>query len=109
MANNKLTPLEALDNLRQNYETGAHLFDYKYLDIIETALKVLEIIKDCCIVAEYPNNTYELSFCRKICIEKEEYKLLKEVLWNLVNVINVSIKVALRVKVWSIALRESNY
>lgn len=30
-------------------------------------------------------------------------------LWNLVNVINASIKVALRVKVWSIALRESNY
>ena len=48
--------------------------------IIEKELKALEIIKECCIVAEYPDTTYELAFCRKICIEKEEYDLLKEVL-----------------------------
>lgn len=46
----------------------------------EKKLKALEIIKPCCIVAKYPDNTYELAFCKKICIEKEEYDLLKEVL-----------------------------
>lgn len=31
--------LEALEKLRDNYESGTHLFDYKYLDIIEEELK----------------------------------------------------------------------
>lgn len=68
--------LEALNRLRNHkpYDIEPNL------DIIEKELKALEIIKDCCIVAEYPDNTYELAFCRKICIEKEEYELLKEVL-----------------------------
>lgn len=46
----------------------------------EKKLKALEIIEPYCIVAKYPDDTYELAFCRKICIEKEEYDLLKEVL-----------------------------
>lgn len=32
---------------------------------LERELKALEIIKECCIVAEYPDNTYELAFCKK--------------------------------------------
>lgn len=35
----KLTPFEALDQLRQNYKDDSHLFDNDLLDIIEPALK----------------------------------------------------------------------
>lgn len=52
--------------------------------VIEKELKALEILKPCCIVADYkcenPEDRYELAFCRKICITEEEYNLLKEVL-----------------------------
>ena len=57
--------------------------EYKCSDIVKHN-KVLEIIKPCCIVADYktddPDTSYELAFCKKICITKEEYDLLKEVL-----------------------------
>ena len=95
----QLTPLEILNNIKDFI-----IFEYSYNNIdawsdeeikeyveltynfnsIEKILKALEIIKDCCIVAEYPvleeENKYELAFCKKICISKEEYDLLKEVL-----------------------------
>ncbi len=54
------------------------------VEIIEKELKALEILKPCCIVADYkcenPEDRYELAFCKKICITEEEYNLLKEVL-----------------------------
>lgn len=54
------------------------------LSIIEKELKALEIIKPYCIVADYkcdnPEDRYELAFCKKVAITKEEYDLLKKVL-----------------------------
>ena len=70
--------LEALENIR-HYDTRVGLHEEDY-NIIEKGLKALEIIRHCCIVAKYPDDTYELAFCKKICIEKEEYELLKGVL-----------------------------
>ena len=56
----------------------------KDIEEISQDLKALEIIKPCCIVADYktddPDTRYELAFCKKICITQEEYDLLKEVL-----------------------------
>ena len=84
----ELTPLEALQNIKilvNSVEYASKIPSFaEELDIIEKHIKALEIIKDCCIVAEYPvleeENKYELAFCNKICISKEEYDLLKEVL-----------------------------
>ena len=78
--------LEALEKLKQNHKDNSHLFDYVYLEVIEIAIKVLEIIKPYCLIADYktddPDTSYELAFCKKVCITKEEYDLLKEVLDN---------------------------
>ena len=77
-----MTGLEALEKIRShNY----HIHNKREcLKIIEKELKALEILKLCCIVADYkcenPDDRYELAFCRKICITEEEYKLLEEIL-----------------------------
>lgn len=82
--------LEALEELRNNYETGAHLFDYKYLDIIEKALKGWEIIRRTNLDLDYvrinPNfHQYRVRLKNSFMdleITEEEFKLLKELLWN---------------------------
>ena len=78
----ELTPLEALKEIKECLfwsDEGLNC-----IQIIETALKALEIIKPYCVIADYktddPDTSYELAFCKKICITKEEYDLLKEVL-----------------------------
>ena len=38
----ELTPLEAVEELKQNNKVGSHLFDDELLDIVETALKDYE-------------------------------------------------------------------
>ena len=83
----ELTPLEALKRIRQETIPATYNQDFdkeECCKIIETALKALEIIKPYCLVADYktddPDTRYELAFCKKICITKEEYELLKEVL-----------------------------
>ena len=94
--NKELTPLEALEELRQNNKDDTHLFDSELLDIIEIALKdyekrlilakeyqdinnvakrlkALEIIKEI-------DKTSLLHFIA-ICVkDQDKYDLLKEVL-----------------------------
>ena len=87
MMDNELTPLKALEKIRQaeyfvDFELDTTVGkDYKNeLDIIEKSLKALEIIEKCCLLGAYPNGTYELAFSTKIDITKEEYDILKEIL-----------------------------
>ena len=104
----QLSPLEALENIRKLF-IGSPIDLSQQLGIIETALKdyekktklakeyadinnvakrlkALEIIKPCCLVADYktddPDFRYELAFCKKICLTQEEYDLLREVLYE---------------------------
>ena len=79
--------LEALENIKHyDSRVGLHEEDY---ELIEKSLKALEIIKEFCIVADYKTDDiytrYELAFCKKICITKEEYDLLKEILDERLN------------------------
>lgn len=81
--------LEALKRIRQETCPATYMNDFdknECCDIIEKELKALEILKPCCIVADYkcenPEDRYELAFCKKICITEEEYNLLKEVLYE---------------------------
>ena len=71
--------LETLKEYEQEF-----VYADEYFDIIEKELKALEIIKPYCLVADYgcdnEEDRYELAFCKKVCISKEEYDLLKEVL-----------------------------
>lgn len=77
----KLTISKALEILYNHEDIlGGHDDYWKAYCFIEKQLKALEIIKDCCIVAKYPNNTYELSFAIKKTISKEDYEILKKVL-----------------------------
>lgn len=98
----ELSPLEALEKLRQNNKDNSHMFDDELLDIIESALKeyagfqivfklsnrnegkmvydklkVLKIIKDKFVFNE---GMYGSLISQKLPITKEEYELLKEVL-----------------------------
>ena len=73
--------LEAFRKICKNLNSYEFTDEYKNnKKLIEKELKAFEIIKECCIVAKYPDNTYELGFCKKILIDKDEYDLLKEVL-----------------------------
>ena len=82
----ELTPLEELENnVPQCEKVGEFAWSFVGSDLVfmpkkhyENLNEVLRIIKNCCLLAKYPDNTYELAFCKKICIEKEEYDLLKE-------------------------------
>lgn len=88
-----MTALEALENLKNlsqdvQYASKIPSIDNE-LEVIETTLKALEIIKPYCLVTDYetddPDTRYELAFFKKIYITQEEYDLLKEVLlwvWN---------------------------
>lgn len=85
----KLLSLEALEKLRQNFKDDSHLFDYELFDIIETALKALEIIKEKRVNVhllvlsdslEKYNFKYNFNLLSYRKLTKEEYDLLKEVL-----------------------------
>lgn len=103
--NKELTPLEALEKLRQNNVDDSHLFDDELLDIIETALNELKIMKE--IIAdiltreeedklkaleiikektkyfvEFDNNTKTIYIDSALDCDNEEYDLLKEVFDN---------------------------
>ena len=77
----KITPLEALDYLLDMAYGRKMIYDaFKLKEIISKRLKAFELIRHCCIVADYQGYGYEIAFCKKRIIEQEEYILLKEVL-----------------------------
>jgi len=57
----ELTPLEAVEELKQNNKVGSHLFDDELLDIIEAALK-----------------DYEMEHTLRIRLENINYELVRE-------------------------------
>ena len=81
----ELSPLEALERLRQNWIDDSHLFDDELLDIIEKSLKALEIIKEKepsimrLRLTESSEHFNKIISARKK-LTRKEYELLKEVL-----------------------------
>lgn len=76
----ELTPLKALEEIREDCDCGAF---QRRCDIIEKALKALEIIKKKSVnVSALNNSSYigEYNYQRVECrhLTKEEYELLKE-------------------------------
>ena len=67
--------LEALEKLKQNNKDNSHLFDDELLDIIETAIKALEIIKE-----KVPLIYLLAGFVGKY--DPEEIEIIKEVYTN---------------------------
>lgn len=83
--NEKLTPLKALEELRQHIADNSSLFTDKRLDIIEKSLKALEIIKKLLDlkISEGRKHYFHIrvgSFRAAYSVSKSEWNILKEVL-----------------------------